>query len=142
MKLEPILGKPLVEDLQHFLRILPILKTENELIGKSNLVSFAFQPRLHHVPEPLIQYVMKVDVRQQGANHLPLSGSLLGQQEPAVINHADIDPLPYQSQDASICHSLLDHLHELTSNDVIEVAADISLQNERDGSATHVLPHL
>ena len=126
MKLQPILGKPLVEYFQHFLRIFPILKTENEIIGKSNLVSFAFQPRLHHVLEPLIQYIMKVDVRQQGANDLPLSGSLLGHQKPAVIDHTDVDPLPYQSQDASITDSLLDHLHELTSNDVIEVAANVS----------------
>jgi hypothetical protein len=34
MKLQPRLGKPLVEYLQHFLRILPILKTENEVIGE------------------------------------------------------------------------------------------------------------
>ena len=42
MELQPILLKPLVEYLQHFLRVFPILKTENEVIGKSNLVGFTF----------------------------------------------------------------------------------------------------
>jgi len=49
MKLQPILGKPLVKYFPHFLRIFPILKTENEVS----------RPRELH-PEPLAEPYVNV----------------------------------------------------------------------------------
>ena len=49
MKLQPVLGKPLVEYLQHFLRIFPILKTEDEVS----------RPEEFH-PEPLAEPYVNV----------------------------------------------------------------------------------
>ena len=54
---QPILCKPLGKNLQNPLRILPILKAENEIIGVPNFGGLAAQARFYLVLEPLIEQV-------------------------------------------------------------------------------------
>ena len=82
--------------------------------GKTDLVGFAFQPGLHHGLEPLVKDVMKVDVGEQGTDHLPLSRPRFADQQSAIFDHANLDPFPYQSQDCPVTDPLLDHLCEQT----------------------------
>src|SRR4030095_3037601 len=69
MQRQSVLLKSLCQHIEHSLGILPILKTENEIVGKTDLVGFAFQPGLHDGLEPLVKDVMKVDVGEQGTDH-------------------------------------------------------------------------
>jgi len=75
MQRQSVLRKSLFQHFEHFLGVLPILKAENEVVGKTDLVGFAFQPGLHYGLKPLIEYVMKVDISEQGTDHLPLPRS-------------------------------------------------------------------
>src|SRR5438132_7322274 len=71
MQRQSVLRKSLCQHIEHFLGVLPVLKAENEIVGKTDLVGFASQPGLHHGLEPLVEHVMKIDVCEQGANYLP-----------------------------------------------------------------------
>src|SRR5262249_24120902 len=117
--------------------VFPILKAENEVIGKTDLVGFAFQPGLHRGLEPFIEHVMKVDVGEQGTDHLPLSRPRFAQQQSPIFDHSDVDPFPNQSKDSSVTDPFLDHLYEQTSDDRIEVSGNIGFENCRDRSATN-----
>src|SRR5437867_9878437 len=110
---QPILLESLPQHCQHFLGILPILKTENEVVGVPDFTRLPAQPRLHHVLEPLVEHVVQVDVGQQRADHLPLAHPRLRDQQPSVLQYPDVDPLPDQPENAPVAHPLLDQLHEL-----------------------------
>src|SRR5579884_3739900 len=136
MQRQSVFLEPLLQHIEYFLGVLPILKAENEVIGKTDLIGFASQPRLHLGLEPLIEHLMKIDVGEQGADHLPLSRPRCAGQQSAVFDHAYVDPLPDQSQDGSVTDSFLDHLHEQTSDDRVEVSGNIRFQNRRDRPTT------
>src|SRR6201987_940150 len=70
---QAVLFKTLGQYLQHSFRILLVLKTQDGIIGETNLVSFPFQPGLPHALEPFIEPVMQVDVGQKRTDWLPLS---------------------------------------------------------------------
>src|SRR5687767_11403030 len=116
MQRQSVLRKSLFQHVEHFLGVLPVLKAENEIVGKTDLVGFASQPGLHHRLEPLIEYVMKVDIGEQGANHLPLSRPRFAEQQSPIFDHANVDPFPNQPQDSSVADPFLDHLYEQTSD--------------------------
>jgi hypothetical protein len=71
MELQTILSKSLGQHIPDPLRILPILKAQNEVVRLSDFVSFALQPGLHHSLEPFVENVMKIYIGQQRTNHLP-----------------------------------------------------------------------
>ena len=73
MELQTVLRKSLGQHIHDPLRILPILKAQNEVVRISNFVSFALQPGLHHSLEPFVENVVKIYIGQQRANHLPLT---------------------------------------------------------------------
>src|SRR5262252_2181037 len=54
-------------------RVLLVLEAQDGIVGKSDLVGFPFQPGLYHLLEPFVEYVVKVDVCQEGTYRLPLS---------------------------------------------------------------------
>src|SRR5207247_7706639 len=64
--------KSLRKHCQDPLRVLAVLKAENEVIGVPNFGSHAAQARLYLVLEPLVEHVMQVNVGQQGTDDLPL----------------------------------------------------------------------
>ena len=63
VKSQSVLREPLGQHLQDFLRLLPVLKTENEVIGKSHFVGFPSQPGFHYLLEPCVKHMVKVDIR-------------------------------------------------------------------------------
>ena len=99
MQRQAVLLKSLHQHVEHFLSVFQILKAENEIVGKTDLVGFAFQPWLHYRLEPLIEHIVKVDVGEQGADHLPLSRPRFAPQQSPIFDHADVDLFPNQSQD-------------------------------------------
>jgi hypothetical protein len=73
VKRQSVLCESLGEHIQHPLRILAKLKAQNEVIGVPNFVGLTLQPGLHLLLEPLIENIVKIDIGQQRANHLPLA---------------------------------------------------------------------
>jgi len=55
MQRQSLLLKSLFQHIEHFLGVLPILEAENEIVGKTDLVGFAFQPGLHDGLEPFVE---------------------------------------------------------------------------------------
>jgi hypothetical protein len=96
MEREPVFGESLSQRLQHSLRVLLVLKAQNEVVGEAHFVRLATQARLHFLLEPFIQHVVKIQVCQQGADYLPLTNSRLALQESTFVDHPDIDPFAYQ----------------------------------------------
>src|SRR2546425_11253839 len=94
MQCQSVLRKSLCQHIEHFLGVLPILKTENEIVGKTDLVGFASQPWLHYRRKPLIEHVVKIDVGEQGADHLPLSRPRFADKQSAFFDHSDVNPFP------------------------------------------------
>jgi hypothetical protein len=99
MKRQAILRESLVKDLQDPLRILAVLKAENEVISVPDFGGLPAQARFHLVLKPLIEHVMQVDIGQQGADDLPLPGPGLGDQEPAVFDDPDVNPFLNQAEE-------------------------------------------
>lgn len=79
-------GEPLRQDLQHLFRILPVLKTQDGVIGVSDLVRFPLQPGLHRFLEPFVQDLVQVDIGQKRADWLALAGSCLAHDQLAAVD--------------------------------------------------------
>src|SRR3954452_10081271 len=62
---QPILAESLRQDFQHPPRIALQLEDQNEVIGKADQKRCPLQPGLHHRLKPCVQYLVKVDVRQE-----------------------------------------------------------------------------
>src|SRR5262249_29144947 len=131
MEGQPVPCKPLGQHVQHLFRILPILKAQYGVIGVADEKHLATKPRPHHVLDPLIELKVKVHVGEEGADDLPLPRSRLAHQQASVVTDSDVDPLPYQSEDAPIAYPLPDHLHELLSHNRVEVGGNVQLKNAR-----------
>src|SRR3984893_4875175 len=117
---------------KHFqdpLRVLAVLKAENEVIGVPNFGSHAAQARLHLVLEPLVEHLLQVNVGQQGTDDLPLSGPGLGYQEPAVFDTANVNPFPNHPEDAAVANPSLDERHELAPHNPVEVALNVGFED-------------
>src|SRR5437773_7994720 len=142
MQRQSVLLKSLPQHIEHFLGVLPILKAENEVVGKTDLVGFASQPWLHYRRKPLIEHVVKIDVGEQGADHLPLSRPRFADKQSAFFDHSDVNPFPNQPQDCSITDPFLEHLHEQASDDCVEVSGNIRFQNCRNRPPTKDSAHL
>src|SRR5262245_4413253 len=74
---------------------------------------------------------MQVDIREQGADDLPLSGARLGDQELTVFDNASVNPFPNQAQEAAVANPSLDERHELVTHDRVEVALDVCFEHIR-----------
>src|SRR6266571_8935341 len=131
------LCESLGKHLQDTLRILAILKAENEIIGVPNFGGHAAQARLYLVLEPLVEHVVQVNIGQQGTDYLPLSGPCLGGQETAIFDDADVNPFPNQAEDAAVAYPSLDERHELAPHDGVEVALNVGFENIRHRSAAN-----
>ena len=68
---QTILCESLGKHVQDPLRVLAILKAENEVIGVPNFGSHAAQARLHLVLEPLVEHIMQVNVASKGLMTCP-----------------------------------------------------------------------
>src|SRR5215472_18791368 len=112
--------EPLGKYLQDFLSVLPILEAEHGVIGVADFKRLAPEARLHLALEPFVEHKVKVHVGEQRADNLPLPGPRLAHQQPSVVNDSDVDPLPYQSEDACVAYPPLNHLHEMFSHDGVE----------------------
>src|SRR5262252_5703312 len=117
VKRQTVFCEPLRYDVLHLFRILPVVKAQDGIISQSNLVRFAPEPGLHHFLEPLVEYVVQVDVGKERTNRLSLPCPCFAHKKPAFVDDSDLDPLPYQLEHASIPDSLSDHFHELLSHD-------------------------
>src|SRR4249920_2119024 len=128
MQRQTVLRKPLRQNFEYSLRILFVLEAQQPIIGIADLERFASQARLDLCLEPHIQHVVKIDVGQQWADNLPLTGPRLARQQSSVVHYPNVDPLAYQPEDAGVAYPALDHLHELRADNRIEVGADIQLK--------------
>src|SRR5262249_24825790 len=54
MQRQSVFRKSLLQHVEHFLSVLPILKAENEIVGKTDLVGLAFQPGPHYRLKPFV----------------------------------------------------------------------------------------
>src|SRR5437773_1177199 len=113
MERQAVLRKPLRQNLEYSLRILFELEAQQPIIGIADRERLPSQAWLHLVLEPHIEHMMKVEVGQQRADDLPLTGPCLAREQSSFVHHPNVDPLANQPEDACIAYPPLDHLHEL-----------------------------
>jgi len=62
--------------------------------------------------DPTVDYIVQIDVRQQGANTSSLNRSYLTLYSLALFQHARLEPFLDQAHDAPVSYSVLDKLHQ------------------------------
>src|SRR5579871_5306687 len=127
MECQPVFRKSLGKHLQHFLRILAVLKAEHGIIGIPDLKDLALQIRFHLILKPFVENIVKVDVGQQRTDYLPLPSPRLAHEQSPLVDDTHTDPLPYKAKDACVADPLLDHLDESLSHNRVKVRADVQL---------------
>ena len=118
-------GEPLRQDLKHLFRILPVLKTQDGIVGVSDLVRFPLQPGLHRFLEPFVQDLVQVDIGQKRADWLALAGSCLAHDQLAAVDGSHADPLADQPEHATVRHTSTHHLDEVFPNNRVKVGLDV-----------------
>jgi len=93
MKRQTVLRKPLRQNFEYSLRIFLVLEAQQTIIGIADLERLPSQAWFHLYLEPHIEHMMKVDIGQQWAADLPLTGPRLHREESSVVHHPDVDPL-------------------------------------------------
>src|ERR1035437_2577529 len=90
---------------------------------------------------PACRKVTQVDVGQERTDRLSLSRTCFTHEQPALFDDANLYPLPYQPEHASIADSFLDQFHELFPHDRIKVCSDIQFQDPSRGPSADDSSH-
>lgn len=67
MELKTVFAEALWQDFQNAPCVVLALKTDDEVVGKPHQKTRPAHPGLDFGREPLIQYIVEIDIRQQGA---------------------------------------------------------------------------
>ncbi len=71
MQLEPVFPEALRQYLHDPPRIFLILKADDKVVGKPHQETMPSHPWLYFGLEPHVQYIVEIDIRQQGADDAP-----------------------------------------------------------------------
>lgn len=102
MKFQSKLGQPLAKLRKKPLRLDPMLKSHDEVIRPPNndhvALGRVFPPSL----DPQVKYIVKIDIRQQGADAPPLDCTHLTLYSLPSFQHTGFQPLLDETHDASV----------------------------------------
>ena len=87
-----------------------MLAANDEIIGKPYDEAVPFHPWLDLFHEPIIQYMVEIDVRQHRGNDPALRRSFLAVADYLSFHYSRIQPFPYEPHQPTIIDSLLQDL--------------------------------
>src|SRR5262249_28152928 len=126
MQRQSVFRKSLLQHVEHFLSVLPILKAENEIVGKTDLVCLLFLQTTHYRLTPFVVHVVKIDISEQEADQLPSSSTGYVDQLSFIYEHTKSDPYPNQRQDSSVTGAFVDPLSHQASAYWSALAGDVT----------------
>jgi hypothetical protein len=80
---------------------------DHEIVGIPNKRGSTLKPRLDLELEPLVQHLVEIDVREEGANDPSLRGSGCRRLHDAVLQHPSFQPLVHGSTQHAVPHPLV-----------------------------------
>ena len=89
-----------------------MLESSHEVIGKANEDDLSACVPLSPLPNPEIECVVEIDIRQQRANTATLNCPYLAFHPFALFQHAGFEPFLNQAHDAPIGYAVLDKFHQ------------------------------
>ncbi len=88
------------------------VKSNHDVVRKTHHDHIAVRPLLTPRLDPQVEYVMKIDVRQQRRGTAALRSSFFAPCSLPILHHAGVQPFLDEPHDAPICDSMLDELHQ------------------------------
>src|SRR6266478_6490194 len=105
------------------------VKSNHDIVRKTNHDDLAVRPLLTPCLDPQVEYVMKVDVGQQRRGTAALGRPFLHPYPFPILQHAGVEPFLDQSHDAPICDPVLDEFHQPFVGKPIEKVANIQIEH-------------
>src|SRR5215471_4047329 len=97
---------------QEPLCFIPVLESCHEVIRKANEDDLSARLPLSPLPDPEVECVVEIDIRQQRANTPALNCPYLTLHPFALFQHAGLEPFLNQVHDAPIGYAVLDEFHQ------------------------------
>jgi len=121
-----------------------MLKADDEVVGKPYQKAVPSHPWLHFSLEPDIQYIVEIDVRQQGADDPALWRSFVTVADLFSFQDAGMQPLADQPQYPTIVDPALDEVPQPAPVKVVEESCNVCVVNPSDAArrVTVTLYHL
>jgi len=103
------------------------VKSNHDVVRKTHHDYLAVRPLLPPCLDPQVDYVMKIDVRQQRRCTAALGRSFFRACSFPILQHAGVEPFLDQSHDPLVCYPMLDELHQPFVRNRIEGTYDTLL---------------
>jgi len=112
MQLKAKVRKSVAQLRQEPLCFISVLESSYEVIRKANDDDLSARLPLSPLPDPEVECVVEIDIRQQRANTPTLNCPYLTLHPFALFQHAGLEPFLNQAHDAPIGYAVLDEFHQ------------------------------
>src|SRR6516225_9010289 len=112
MQLKAEVRKSFAQLRQELLCVIPMLESCHKVISKPREDDLCACVPPSPLPDPEIECVVKIDIRQQRANTPALNCPYLTLHPFALFQHAGLEPFLNQAHDAPIGYAVLDKFHQ------------------------------
>src|SRR5215469_15866246 len=127
MQLEAEPRESLAQFCQKLLGFPTMFEARDEIVSKTDEDHLSTRLLLFPSPEPEVECVVKIDVRQQRADTTALNRSYLTPHSLALFQHACLEPFLDQTHNAPIGYAVLDELHQPSLVESVVKLSDVSI---------------
>ena len=104
-------------------------ESHHDVVGKTHHDHVAVRSLLTPCLDPQVEYIMKIDVRQQRRGTAALGRPFLHPYSFPILQHAGVQPFLDEPHDAPVRDPVLDELHQPFVGNRIEKAADVQIEH-------------
>src|SRR5215471_8678279 len=108
---------------------IPVLESCHEVIRKANEDDLSARVPLSPLPDPEVECVVEIDIRQQRANTPTLNCPYLTLHPFALFQHAGLEPFLNQVHDAPIGYAVLDEFHQPSLIESVIKLPDVGIEH-------------
>src|SRR5438876_7408847 len=105
------------------------VKAHHDVVRESHHDDIAVRALLTPCLDPQVEYVMKIDVRQERRSTSALGRPFLGPYSFPILQHAGPQPFLDEPHDAPVCNPVLDELHKPFVGNPVEKAFDVQIKH-------------
>src|SRR5262245_6368080 len=129
MQLQVEFAHPLAQFPLEPFSVLLMLEADNEVVRVSHddhrSPCLLLTPSLH----PLVEDVVKIDIRKYLANHSSFRSPLFAPFQPLFFHHSSSEPFLDQSRDSSVTYPVLDHLSQPFVGDAVKEPSNVCIKH-------------
>src|SRR5215469_550958 len=129
VQLQPELAQSFGEFLPEPLGIGPLLESEHDVIGVAHDDHVAASLLVTPHPDPQVEYVVEINVREQRRNATTLRGSLFHPHSLPILQHARVQPFLDEPHHAPVRNPVLEELHQPAVVDGIKEPTDVQVEH-------------